>query len=210
MLDVAPRHRVRAAAGLHGAGVLELLAGRRGRGHGARHLRDPVPPRGRAHALRAGDPDALPDRGLRLRADLVAGVDRRGPDRGGSARRSATRRVDLRPLRRRRLLGRRAARAPRDRRPADVRVRRPRADAQGRGRAGDQRLPRHVQGAARGRRRRDALPGRSSKASPSRRPSARRSAPSSSASSRRRRRAWRRRTAARTRAFSCRARCTRT
>ena len=46
---------------------------------------------------------------------------------------------DLRALRRRRLLGRRAARAPRGRRAADVRVRRPRPDAQGRGRAGGQR-----------------------------------------------------------------------
>ena len=33
---------------------------------GAGHLRHPVPPRGRPHPLRPGDPDALPDRGLRL------------------------------------------------------------------------------------------------------------------------------------------------
>ena len=54
------------------------------------HLRHPVPPRGRAHPLRPGDPDALPDRGLRLRADLVGGVDRRGTGRGASASRWAT------------------------------------------------------------------------------------------------------------------------
>ncbi len=65
----------------------------------------------------------------------------------------------LRPLGRRRLLGRGAARAPRRRRPADLRVRRPRPDAQGRGRAGRQDLPRHVQGPARRRRRRAPLPG---------------------------------------------------
>ena len=47
----------------------------------ARHLRDPVPPRGRPHALRAGDPDALPDGDLRLRARLVGRLDRRGADR---------------------------------------------------------------------------------------------------------------------------------
>ena len=66
--------------------------------------------------------------------------------------------VDLRALRRRGLLGRRAARAPRGRRSADVRVRGPRADAKGRGRAGHQHLPRHLQGPAGGGRRRDALP----------------------------------------------------
>ena len=80
LLDVPPRHRLRAAAGLHRAGLLDRLAGRRGGGHRARDLRHPVPPRGRAHALRPGDPDALPDRGLRLRADLVGRVDRRGTD----------------------------------------------------------------------------------------------------------------------------------
>ena len=102
---------------------------------GAGHLRHPVPPRGRAHPLRRGDPHALPDRGLRLRAHLVGGVDRRGtgaahPRAGGRGQRH------LRALRRGGLLGGRAARAPRRRRPADVRVRRPRPDAQGRGRAG--------------------------------------------------------------------------
>ena len=56
---------------------------------------------------------------------------------------------DLRALRGRRLLGGRAPRAPRRRRAADLRLRRPRADAKGRGRAGDRRLPRHLQRAAR-------------------------------------------------------------
>ena len=158
LLDVAPRHRVRAAAGLHRAGLLERLAGGGGRGSERRHLRHPVPPRGRAHPLRPGDPDALPDRGVRLRADVVGGVDRRGtgpahPRAGGRGQR------DLRALRRRGLLGGGAAGAPRGRRAADVRVRRPRPDAQGRGRAGGEHVPRHVQGAAGGGRRGDALPG---------------------------------------------------
>ena len=55
-----------------------------------------------------------------------------------------------------------AARAPRDRRPAHVRVRRPRPDAQERGRAGHLRLPRPLQGPARGGRRRGPLPRRGS------------------------------------------------
>ena len=159
LLDVPPRHRVRAAARASPRSpprarspVAAVEDTERG------HLRDPVPPRGRAHALRPGDPDALPDRGLRLRAR---------PGRRRRSSRNRSRRIreqvgdgkrDLRALRRRRLLGRGAARAPRGRRPADVRVRRPRPDAQGRGRAGRQHLPRHLQGAARGRRRRDALP----------------------------------------------------
>ena len=55
---------------------------------------------------------------------------------------------------------RRAAGPQGGRRPADVRVRGPRDDAQERGRAGDRRVPRPVPGAAGGRRRRGALPAR--------------------------------------------------
>ncbi len=51
------------------------------RGHESRHLRHPVPPRGRPHPLRPGDPDPLPERRLRLRAQLVGRLDRRGTDR---------------------------------------------------------------------------------------------------------------------------------
>ena len=158
VLDVSPRHRVRAAARVHGAGVLERVAGRGGGGRRARHLRHPVPPGGRAHAVRPGDPDALPDRGVRLRAELVGGVDRRGTD-AAHPRAGRRRQGDLRAVGRRGLLGRGAAGAPRGGGAADVRVRRPRADAQGRGRAGGGRVPRHVQGAARGGRRGDAVPG---------------------------------------------------
>ena len=64
------------------------VAARRGRR--ARHLRHPVPPRGRPHPLRPGDPDALPDRRLRLRAQLV-GRPRSSRNRSrASASRSAT------------------------------------------------------------------------------------------------------------------------
>ena len=44
------------------------LAGRRLRARRARPLRDPVPPRGRPHAVRHRDPDPLPARDRRLRA----------------------------------------------------------------------------------------------------------------------------------------------
>ena len=118
LLDVPPRHRLRAAARVHRAGLLELLAGRRRRGHGARHLRHPVSPRGRPHPLRPGDPHAL----SRPRSAAASGPGRRRRSSrtrsGGSARRWARANVDLRALRRRRLLGGGAARAPRDRRPA--------------------------------------------------------------------------------------------
>ena len=107
----------------------------------------------------------LPRRHLRLRAHAgaPASVDR-GADRA-DPRPGRRRAGDLRPVRRRRLERRRAARAPRDRRPADLRVRRPRADAQERGRAGDRGLPRPLQGAARRRRRRGPVPGAARRAS---------------------------------------------
>ncbi len=94
---------------------------------------------------------------LRRRPQLERGVDRRRADRS-DPRAGRGRPRDLRALGRRRLVGRRAARPPRDRRPADVRLRRPRPDAKGRGRAGDRGVPRHLQGAAGRRRRGGALP----------------------------------------------------
>ena len=53
LLDVAPRHRLRGAARVHRAGLVDRVAGRRVRVRRARDLRHPVPPRGRPHALRA-------------------------------------------------------------------------------------------------------------------------------------------------------------
>ena len=153
---------------------------------GARPLRRPVPPRGRAHAARAGGAEELPLRRRRRAADL----DGRGRDRGaGRADPGAGRPRPraLRALRRRRLGGRRAARAQGGRRPAHLRLRRPRPAAQGRGDAGGRDLRGPLPRAARARRRRRSGSSRGSTASPTPRRSARRSARSSSASSRRRR-----------------------
>ena len=117
--------------------------------------------------------------------DLDHGQRRRGAGRARSARRSATARAICGAVRRRRLRGRRGARAAGHRRPADLRLRRPRAAAQGRGRAGRA-------GLRRGHRRRSSRsstpPSGSSTrwpGSPTPRRSARSSAASSSGSSRR-------------------------
>ena len=191
------------AARLHRAGVLDGLAGRRVRERRARHLRHPVPPRGRPHARTA-----------RTIAHSASSRDICGCDLTWSAAsiieeqieriraQVGDRQGDLRAVRRRRLVRRRAARAPRGRRPADLRVRRPRPDAQERGRAGRRRLPRALRDAARRRRRRGPLPRARWPASPIPRPSARH-----------RRRVHPRlrgggRARSATRTTSCRARCT--
>ena len=136
--------------------------------------------------VRPAGADELPRGRLRLRAHVEPGVGDRGADRA-DPRPGRRRAGDLRALRRRRLERRGAARPPRDRRPADVRVRRPRPDAQERGRAGDRGVPRPLQGAAGRRRRLGAVPRAAAAASPTPRRSASGSAPSSSACSRRRR-----------------------
>ena len=165
------------------------LAGRRLRGTRPGPLRDPVPPRGRPHALRHRDPHPLPARHRRLRAAVVARVgDRRAgcpdPGAGGGGH------GHLRPLRRGRLLGRGAARPQGGGGEADLRLRRPRPDADERGRAGGRGL-RAVRDPARPRRSGGALPGEAGRVRTTPRPSARSSARSSSASSRRRRRSSR-------------------
>ncbi len=81
VLDVAPRHGLRGARRVHGARVVDGVAGRGVRVGRARDLRHPVPSRGRPHALRAGHPQDVPARRLRLRHGVVGGVDRRGADR---------------------------------------------------------------------------------------------------------------------------------
>ena len=203
LLDEPSRHRLRGAAGLHRAGLVHRVAGG---GHGGprpRPLRDPVPPRGGAHPLRHADPRDLPARHRRLRHGLERRLGGRGA--GGPHPRAGGRRPgDLRALRRRRLLGGRAAHLQGGRRPAHVRVRRSRPDAQERGQPGGGRLPRPLQGAADRGRRRGALPRAARRASPTPRPSARSSARSSSACSRSRP------PGSTTRATSCRARSTRT
>ena len=134
------------------------------------------------------------------RAVVAAVGDRRaGREDPGPGRR---RPGDLRPLRRRRLLGRGAARPQGGRGEADLRLRRPRADADERGRAGGRGL-RPVRHPARPRRRRRALPRQAGRAvdDPEAQAQDHRRA-SSSASSRRRRRS------SRTSATSSRARST--
>ena len=58
------------------------VAGGGGRGRRARPLRHPVPPRGRAHALRAARADDVPRGHLRLRAHLERGEHHRRAGRG--------------------------------------------------------------------------------------------------------------------------------
>ena len=144
-------------AGAEITGPLVLDAGRGVRGPGARPLRRPVPPRGRAHAVRPGRAEELPlrDRGR------AAGVDARRGDRGAGRadpRPGRLRAGALRALGRRRLRRRRAARAQGGRRPAHLRLRRPRLHALERGRAGRRDLRRPLPGAARARRGAGAVP----------------------------------------------------
>ncbi len=119
--------------------------------------------------------------GIAGRLDDGVGHRRAGrPDPGRGRRRTGA----LRAVRRRRLLGRRGARPPGDRSPAHLRLRRHRADAQGRERAGRRDVPPQPRHRADPRRRRRPVLRGASTVSPSPRPSARRSATSSSASSR--------------------------
>ena len=143
--------------GLQRTRLQHRVAGGGRRGHRARPLRDPVPPRGRPHPLRHRDPHPLPPRRRRLPREVVAGLGDRGAG-GGDPRAGRRGARDLRPLRRRRLGDRRPARPPRDRRPPHLRLRRPRDDAQGRGRAGRHRLPRAARHPAGPRRCRRPLP----------------------------------------------------
>ena len=102
---------------------------------GAAAGRGAVPPRGRALPARPGGAAPLPARGRRHRARLDHLVDHRRHGRRG-ARAGRGRPGDLRALRRRRLGGCGRARPARHRRPAHVRVRRPRTAAGRRARAG--------------------------------------------------------------------------
>ena len=156
--------------------------------HGARDVRRPVPPRGGPHALRHRPPQVVPLRGLRLRAHLDRDARHRGAGRA-HPRPGRRRAGDLRPLGRRRQRRRRADRPPRDRRPAHLRLRRPRP-ACATTRASRWRPPSASTSACRWcTSARRSTSSRRSPASPSPRRSARRSAASSSASSRRGRQA---------------------
>ena len=157
LLDEPPRHGLRGAARVHGAGVVDGVARRGDRERRAGAVRDPVPPRGRAHALRDAHPRDVPARHLRVRHGVVRRVGHRGADRA-DPRAGGRREGDLRAVRRGGLVGGRAADLPGGRRPADLRVRRPRPDAQERGQPGGRRVQGPVQGAADRGGRRGALP----------------------------------------------------
>ena len=121
-------------------------------------LRRPVPPRGRAHAARPGHAEELPLRHRRRAAGLDAGRRDRGAGRA-DPRAGRQRARHLRPLRRRRLGGRGAARLQGGRRPAHLRLRRPRLHARERGRAGGRDVRRPLPRAARPRPGGGAVPG---------------------------------------------------
>ena len=142
---------LRAAPGLRRAGGHRQLSGG---GHGRRRapaLRGAVPSRGRPHAAGPAHPRELPGH-LRRAPHVVHGLLHRHHGREhphpGRARPGAVRAVG-----RGRLVGGRRARAPRDRRSADLRVRGQRPPAPGRGRGGGPHLPRHLQDRPRARRR---------------------------------------------------------
>ena len=156
-LDEPPRLGHGAAARARGHRLVAVDADRRLRGREQRPLRRPVPPRGRSHARRAGDPEELPLRGRRGAAELDAGRGDRGAGRA-DPRPGRLRARHLRPLRRRRLGRRGAARLQGGRRPADVRLRRPRPHARERGGAGRRDLRRPLPRAARARAGRGAVP----------------------------------------------------
>ena len=152
-VDVPRRLRDRRTGGLHAAGLDGRHAGGGVRGRRPQVRRRPVAPRGAAHRARPAGPRALPARDRGLPADLDDAQHRRRAGRG-HPRADRRRPRDLRVVGRRRLRRGGGDRPARDRRPADVRVRRPRDDAPGRDRAGPPRLRGRLRHPRRGRRER--------------------------------------------------------
>ena len=144
-LDEPRRHDHRRAAGFVVVGQLPGTRPSPRSGPRPRDLRRAVPPRGRAHRARPGDPRGVPVRrvpaaGRRGRTSSIIeqAVDEVRAQVGDE-------RVICGLVGRRRLRGRGRARAQGDRRPAHLRVRRHRAAAPGRGRAGRGDVPPPVQ-----------------------------------------------------------------
>ena len=134
-MDEPRRPRRDARAGVRGRRHLRRRAVRDRHRRGRQALQPDVPPRGRAHARRrqAARQFRAPRVRLRRRLDdgeLQGCQDRRHPRAGRQGP------GDLRPVGRGRQRGRRGADPRGDRRPADLRVRRPRPDAPRRGGAG--------------------------------------------------------------------------
>ena len=156
-LDEPRRPRDQAAAGLQRHRHQRERALRRHLRRGAQILRRAVPPRGDAHARRrqAAAQLCAQHRGLQGRLDdaRLQGARHRPDPRPGRQGPG-----DLRPVGRRRFIGRGRAAARGDRRPAAVRVRRPRPAAAGRGRAGRPPVPRPLQHPADPRRRLGDIP----------------------------------------------------
>ena len=126
---------VRGAPGLHRDGrEPQHAGGRHGGSRAARLYGVQFHPEVRAHRARAGDPQELPLQGLRHRPDVDAGLHHR---RGGGAHPGpgGQRARGLRAVRRRRFGGGRTAGLQGGRRSTDLHLRRPRPDAQERGRA---------------------------------------------------------------------------
>ena len=98
-------------------------------------LRRAVSSRGHAHAAGRAHARALRARDLRLRSPLGRRQHHRGCHRA-RARAGGQRQGAARPVGRRRFVGGRGTAAPGDRRPADLRVRRPRPAARRRRRSG--------------------------------------------------------------------------
>ena len=147
-LDVPPRLGRRAAGRARASPRLGVDADRGLRGPRAPRSTASSSTRRSAHAARAGAAEELPLR----RRGRPAGVDARGRDRGAGRahpRPGRPRARALRPVRRRRLRRRGASRAQGGRRPADLRLRRPRPLAPERGRAGRRHLRRPLPRAAR-------------------------------------------------------------
>ena len=153
-----PRRSGRRGAGrLRGRGDQRERADRGDGGPDRGAVRDAVSSRGRAHRQRPRDPAQLRLPGLRLHGRLDDGVVCRRGD-GEDSRTGRRRAGGVRAQRRRRFDGRGADPAPRDRRSADVHLRRQRRPAAGRGGA-DPEAVRATAAAADVRRRLDDVPG---------------------------------------------------
>ncbi len=188
-LDEPPGLGHRSPRRSDGHGVLAVDADRRVRAPCQAAVRGPVPPRGRAHAARAGDPEELPLRGGGRSSDLDARSGHRGAGRvsfaqlSGTKESSAPSRAESTRLLRRCSFTRRSATSSRASSSITACCGRTRPSRSWRRSPATSACPSSTC-------RRRSASSRASPASAIRRRSGRSSARSSSASSRRRRRSW--------------------